>query len=1062
MKRFGFRAALGMICLMLFFLVTAPDLRAQAGSGTIVGVARDSSGAVVPKATITCKSVETGVSRTVTTDAKGSYVIPALPVGAYDLEASLPGFTTEVRKGVSVTVGASVAVNFALALGAVEEKVEVTAEAPQVNTTDASLGGLVGDVTIRELPLNGRDWLQLATMQAGVIGGIGQQQASQSTNSRAAFGNGESLSIAGGRPTENVFIVDDLMVNDYSNGSPGSGLGVNLGIDGIREFRVLTNEYTAQYGKTSGGVVNAVYKSGTNQFHGNLFEFLRNSDLDARNFFDYPSIPAFRRNQFGASAGGPIRKDKTFIYGNWESLREVLGLTESSDTLSLAARQGNLQSGHVAISPAIQPYLAFFPLPNGQGTGDTAKFNFGGALNGVEEYTVVKVDHYFTERTTLAGSFQFDDTNLSQPDAYDQKRTGSPSRHFNIVVNLQHTFTPAVLNTARIGLSRTSAADALDVGAIDPITSNTSLGFVPGSPAGVIGVAGLTGTSGGIGASGADIFRYTSFQGGDDFSWIKGRNTFKFGGMVERIRDNLHSVSNPLGTFTFNSIPEFLQGIPGQYALDVPGTNDIRGLRSTYFGLYIQDDIVVRPNLKVNVGVRYEYVSPLTEAFGRVAVLETLSSVTPRLGGSYFNSNKLDFAPRVGLAWDPTGSGKTSIRAGYGIYDALPLPYTMSNRTNGAPFFEQGVATPPALTPSSFPNQANGLVAASGLRASYVEPNPPRAYNQQWNLTIQRQLTANGALTVGYVGSRSVHLPFAVQDMNQVPPSLVTTAPDGHLLFPTTGAIQRINPNWGRIASTVWDDLASYNSLVVDFSKRLSHGLYFAVAYTWSKNLDEGSITYAGPEYNNDISRSYPFFAYLDKGPADFDVNHNFVYSFTWDIPTPQSFKGITHSVLGGWQLGGIFSAHTGPPFSVTLQTDQALTGSRTSGGTGGGQRPNLLSLPGCSTNATNPGNPNNYIKTQCFAFPAPGELGNLGRATLRGPGLMDFDPSLFKNWSIAERIKLQFRAEFFNLLNHPNFQIGSPRLFNGTGKIIPTATLINPPTATSAREIQFGMKLTW
>jgi hypothetical protein len=618
-----------------------------------------------------------------------------------------------------------------------------------------------------------------------------------------------------------------------------------------------------------------------------------------------------------------------------------------------------------------------------------------------------------------------------------------------------------VINSARFGISRTAASDAFDVSAINPIETDTSYGFVPGKPVGTLSVTGGGATAGGLGASGSDIYRYTSLQGGDDVSWIGGRHSFKFGGVVERIRDNLNSLSAPLGGWTFNSVSDFLQGIPGQFSSDVPGTSDIRGLRSGYFAVYLQDGFALTPNLKLNLWLRYEYVMPLTEAYGRVAVLTSLDSANPKLGGSYFNPHNANFAPRLGIAWDPTGSGKMSIRAGYGIYDALPLPYTMANRTNGAPFYESGTASGPALTPATFPTGGIALVAASGLRASYVEQNPPRAYNQQFNFTIQRQLTENGALTLGYVGSRSIHLPLAVQDMNQVAPQFVTKTSDGHWLFPK-GSPNRINPNWGRIPSTIWDDSASYNSLVVDFSKRLSKGLYFATAYTWSKNLDHGSITYAGPEYSNDISRAYPFFSGLDRGPADFDITHNFVYSFTWNIPTPQSFSAIAKGVLAGWGLGGIFQAHTGAPFSVTLQADRANTGNRTSGGTGGGQRPDFVPLPGCSVNAINPGNLTNYIKTQCFAFPAANELGNLGRNTLRGPGLQEFDPSLYKNWAVKEQMRIQFRAEFFNIFNHPNFQMKSPRLFDGSGNIVPTAKVITSPTATTARQIQFGLRLTW
>jgi hypothetical protein len=1048
--------------VVLFLHLTALTLSGQVASGTIVGAVRDSSGALVPGVSISCKNVQTGVARNVISGELGAYTFPALPVGTYDLEASLSGFRNEIRKGITVTVGASVSVDFTLAVGAAAEEVVVNAEATQVNTTDASLGGLVGDNAIRELPLNGRDWLQLATLQAGVAGGIGQQSPSSANNSRAARGNGEALSIAGSRPTNNVFMVDNLIVNDYANGSPGSGLGVNLGVDGIQEFRVLTNEYSAQYGRTSGGVINAVYKSGTNDLHGSAVGFLRNSALDARNFFDYPNKPAFRRAQFGASLGGPIKKDKTFFYGNYESLREVKGLAESSNTLSLAARQGILTSGTVAINPLIKPYLAVFPLPNGPVTGDTAKYNFGAKLNGVEHYTLSKFDHNFTERTILSGSFQFDDTVLDTPDAYNQKRIGSPSRHYNTVVNLQHAFSPTLLNTARFGLSRTVAFDSQDTTALDPVATDTSLAFIPGKNPGLITVTGTTGTQGGIGASGADQYHYTSIQGGDDASWIKAKHTVRFGATVERLRDNLNSVATPLGEWDFDSISQFLQGIPGQYISDVPGTSDIRGLRTTYVGAYVQDEFALRPNLKLNAGLRYEFLSPLTEAFGRVAVLTTLTAPKPTLGGNYFNNpTTKNFAPRIGIAWDPSGTGKMSVRAGYGIYDILPLPYLMVNRTNGAPFFQSGqIVNPP---PGSFPNGANGLIQTTGLRASYVQPNPPRAYNQQWNLTIQRQITPNTVITLGYIGAHALHIPMGIDDLDLVPPSYLTTAPDGHLAFPIwKGAPPRINPNWGRMPSTVWSDVSSYNALVVDFNKRLSRGLFFSGAYTWSKNIDQGSATFSSNETSNASENPYPFIARLNRGPSDYDIAHNGVINFTWTIPSPGSFTGVSKEMLAGWQLGGIFSAHTGPPFTVGITSDVAGTGNGRQR-QNGAQRPNFNPLPGCSTNAINPGQPSNYIKTQCFSIPAPGELGNLGRGTLRQPGYQEFDPSLFKTWTAAgERLRVQFRAEVFNAFNHANLQKGRTTIFDGKGNVIPTATLLAPPTLTDSREIQFGLRLNW
>jgi hypothetical protein len=1068
MRSLKFGAALAGVTL--FLMISASGLKAQVANGSILGTATDTSGAVLASTNITCTSVETGVVRTAVTDGTGAYTFPALPVGTYNLEGSLQGFRTEVRNGVAVTVGASVAVNFTLAVGSTEQKVEVTAEAPQVNTTDASVGGLVSETAIRELPLNGRDWLQLATLQAGVVGGSMEQQSpTQATNSRAARGNGEALAIDGNRPTENVFTMDNLVVNDYANASPGSGLGINLGVDGIREFRVLTEEYTAEYGMTSGGVVNAVYKSGTNQFHWGLFEFLRNSALDARNFFDYPTIPPFRRNQFGADVGGPIKKDKTFFFVNYEGLREVQSLSISADTLSLNARQGILTEGTFPISPVIQPYLALFPLPNGAVNGDSAKFNFGAPLNGSEDYGVVKLDHYFTDRTTISGSFQMDNANIAEPDAFDEKFIGSPSRHYNGVVNFQHIFSPSLLNNARVGLSRTNADDSFDTSAINPVVNDTSLGFIPGAPAGIITVSGLTGFAGGMGASGADIYHYTSFQGGDDVTWTKGRHTLKFGAMVDHIRSNIDSVNTPLGAFDFPSIQDLILGIPDNYQIDSPGTSRIRGFRDTYAGVYAEDEIALRRNLKLNVGLRYEYVTPITEAFGRVAILPTLDAPGPKLGGSFFHPSEKNFAPRLGIAWDPTGSGKTAVRAGYGIYDVLPLPYLLNSGFEVPPFSQGGeIAGNPALPASLFPTAANALsLAPTSSSAAYIQQYPPVSYNQQWNLTIQRQLSANGALTVGYLGSRSVDLPRAIDDFNLVPPSLTTIAPDGLLAFPCapivagacTAVPAVINPNVGKIRGTVWDNTANYNAFVTAFSQRFSHGVSFEVAYTWSKAIDEGSNTLQEGENNNSTNNPYPFFPQMNKGPSEFDITHHLVFNFTWDLPSPHSANAIVKGAFAGWELGGIFTAQTGPPFSVLIHPIQSNDGSVQTDA----ERPNFVPGPGCSTNATNPGQPLNYINLQCFSFPAPGEMGNVGRNSLRAPGLLDFDPSLFKNWTfVQEKMKLQFRAEFFNVLNRTNFEQGIVTVLDGNGNQIPTAAQLAPPTATTSRQIQFGLKLNW
>jgi hypothetical protein len=1064
MKHFGG----GVFAVVMVLLGSAQWMRGQAVNGTILGTVRDSSGAVIAQVNVSARNTETGAARTTISDSSGAYQILSVPAGDYEVEAAVPGFKTSVRKGIAVTVGASVPVNFELALGEVQQRVEVEATPPQLETTNAALGGLVGEAAVRELPLNGRDWLQLVTLQPGVLGGIGQQSSASFSNSRAARGNGQSLSISGGRPTGNVFLVDGLVVNDYANASPGSGLNVNLGVEAIREFRVLTNEYTAEFGRSTGGVVTAVYKSGSNAIHGGVFEFLRNSSLDARNFFDAQK-PPFRRNQFGGSLGGPIKKNKTFFFADYEELREVKGLAHVSFTLSPNARNGIVcangpctQTTTITPASSIQPYLAFFPLPNGPITGDIAQFTFAGKRVGNERYVVGRIDHNFSAATTLSGSYQFDNTTEGQPDPYNQKLTGSPSRHQNVVMTLQHIFSPGLLNTARLGVSRTHATDALDQSALNPVVTDTSLGFTPGRPAGIITVAGLTGTQGGIGASGSDTLNYTSFQGSDQFSWIKGRNTFGFGGSVERMRYNKDSLSIPLGEYDFDTVSNFLQGNAGQFTGDEPGSLDIRAIRSTYMGLHFEDAITLRSNLKATVGLRYDFETPLHEQFGRISNLASPGSPTPIVGGDYFhNPTTRNFAPRLGLAWDPTGGGKTSIRSGFGFYDVLPLPYLIENRTNGYPVFLQGsISAPPALP---FPTGAFALVQVGAKRQTYVQPNPPRVYNMQWNFTVQRQLAADVAMTVGYVGSRSNHLPRSIEDIDQVPLSLVTVAPDGNLQFPKTGTIQRINPTYSRIAATLWDDHSTYHALVANVSKRFSKGLFVNGAYTWSKSIDLGSNTFSDNESTNTSGSPYAFLPNLQKGVSDFNVAHNFVLNYSWSLPSAASLRGVPKAVLAGWELGGVFTARTGSPFTVTIQTDRARTGDSRVRSTSGGQRPNFNPLPGCTVNAINPGNPSHYIKTECFSWPALGELGNLGRNTLLGPGLEDYDFSILKNWTLPrEGMRLQFRAEAFNVMNRANFQAPKTKVLDGSGNVIPTASQLTSPTQTSEREIQFGLKLSW
>ena len=1050
---------IAVLVAVVSVFMNAPESVAQTVAGRIIGTIRDSQGAVIPGATVSAKSLETGAERTTVSDDSGGFNITSVPAGSYEVTASLAGFQKEVRSGVTLTVGAALRVDFTLKVGALQqEEVVVTGEAPQVDTTTSTMSGLVSETTIRELPLNGRDWLQLGALQSGVLIGLSKNP---DLGENVTHGGGMFMSISGGRPTSNVFMVDGLVINDHANKSPGSALGVNLGVDAIREFSILTSTYSAEFGRSSGGVINAITKGGTNAIHGTGFYFGRNSALDARNFFDQ-GLPPFRRHQFGGAVGGPIKTDKLFFFGNYEGLRQFLSESFSSDTLSPNARNGILASGAtVRIDPKVAPYLALFPVANGRINGDSAKYVFGAGQLGIENYAVGRMDFLSSASTTIYGTYVFDTSHSTTPDAYNNRMIGDRGRHQRFTLSMQHVFSPALLNTINVGLSRAVGTGNIDAQANRPAVTDKSLGFFPGQNAGSLSIAELqvpTNTPGGLGSTGGDSLWYTSPQFNDNLTWVKGRHNIRTGFSVEAIRDNIDVGHNPLGDWSFNSIQDFLTGVPSLFGSAVPGKGAYRGVREKIFGLYVQDDLRVRSNLTLNLGVRYEPATVMSEANGLTTNLRNLTDaqITSRQP-MYQNPTLRNFIPRVGLAWDPTGTGKMSVRAGFGMFNVLPLPNLLSGNLNHTvPFYLN--ATVPKPAPSAFPNQVQlSFDQGSGY---YMQGDPPQAYKLQWNLNVERQITRGLSIAAGYVGSRGVHLPLRYGDLNLVPPFLVKNAPDGHLLFPT-GTPQRVNPNFPLIPATLWNGYSIYHSGQLNVTQRFTHGFTFQGVYVWSKNIDVGSSEVNRNDNFNNVDNAYGFRPSLNRGVADWDVPHHAALNFVWDLPNPSTQSVVPRFLLSGWEMGGIFTAQSGMPFTATIAADRAGTG--TAAGNNNGQRPDYNPAPGCSTNAINPGHPDNYIKLQCFSFPAAGTLGNLGRNTLRAPGLADFDFSLFKNHNLlGEKLKVQFRAEAFNLFNRANLGARSASLINGRGAYVPGNAALKAPTVTTSRQIQFGTKLIW
>jgi hypothetical protein len=1043
------RCAAFLLCLQAAF--------GQNSGGTISGTVSDPAAAVITGAEIVIENTSTGEVRRLASSSSGFYSAPNLPPGTYEVHVSAPGFATLVRKDVEVQVGSEMVVNAQLRLGTASEQVEVTGAVVEIDTANSALGAVNAGQTVRELPLNGRDWTTLAALQPGVAI-VRTENTAGLTASRGNRGLGTMMAIGGARPQQNNYRLDGVSVNDYAGGGPASVLGVSLGVDAIQEFSVVTSNATADYGKTSGGVVNAVTRAGTNQLHGSVYEFLRNSAMDARNFFDGAKIPPFKRNQFGGSAGGALIHDRTFFFADFEGVRQGLGVTTVDTVFSPAARAGQLAAGTITVNLKVVPYLALFPAPNAGVKGDTGTYTFAAQDNTNENFFTSRLDHSFSDRDRIHGTFLIDDGTTDGPDIFNNVLLGTESRRKTANVEEGHVFSPVAINFARIGVNRVVAEQVKSEDTINPLANDTTLGFMPGRAVGGINIAGLTLFPGGFGAAGDYKFSYTSYQVYDDFSITVGAHSTKIGGSFERIQSNGLGAGTNNGTATFGSIAGFLQNQPTSFSATIPGTGVPTGLRQSVFGAYVQDDWRIRRNVTLNLGLRYEPASVPTEEHNRLATL-VWGSQQLRIGAPWFrNPTTANFSPRFGIAWDPFGDGKMAIRGGFGLYDSLPLTNLFSLiSVLGAPYNEQGSST--SVPAGSFPNGlANTLAAGNGLRAGFIEQNPKRNYVEQWNLTLQRQVLSSLVLELGYSGSHGVHSPLIISDINT---ALPVATPQGYVWPTPRGSGAKPWPNFGNATSVLWQVSSTYDALRAKVQKRLGHGAQIQGAYTWSKSLDTGS-TSVQAAFTNSVTNSPYFDSHIRKAPSDFDVPHNFSFSGTWEVPGIRTPLKAANWVINGWQLGSIVTASSGHPFTMIVAGDALGLNSSVPY-----NYPDRLNLPGCG-NPVNPGNPVAYIKLSCFAAPSPStRLGNAGRNVAYGPELVSWDASLFKNnriSRISEAFNIQFRGEVFNALNHSNFSTPLPassQLFTVNLAPIPTAGQLTS-TSTTSRQMQFALKILW
>jgi hypothetical protein len=1094
-SKVGLRIIYSLALTAFFTLVCGSSpARAQEAGGSIVGTISDPSGAAIGSANVTIKNVATGGERAVVTNGDGLFALPNLIPGKYLITVLSPGFSTAVVSDVGLVAGERREVNITMKLGQTSDKVTVvSSEISDVQLASSEVRGVVDSHTVNELPLNGRDWTSLTLLEPGVAQ-VRTQKALGVSNDRPNRGLGTDVTIGGNRPQGNNYRLDGVSINDYSSGAPGSVTGGVLGVDAVQEFSVVTSNAPADYGKTSGGVINAASRSGTNAFHGSAYEFLRNSKVDARNFFDTLRdssgnlvVPPFKRNQFGASAGGPILKDHTFFFGDYEGLRQSLSQTNSIIVLSPNAHNGVLVGGTVTVDPKVAPFLKLFPLPNGAVTGDTGVFNFVGKQVTNEDFATGRVDHRISASDNLFGTYVFDRGQQENPDAYNFKEIGNQSRRHTFALEESHIFAPTVVNAARFGFNRAVVIAFSTLSAINPAASDTTLGFNPGLPVGIITAgSGITQFSGGLGAISEYRFHYNSFQVYDDLYLTRNKHSVKFGFYAERIQANQFTQgASPNGFYQFSGLSNFLQNQPFTFQTLLSTSHTPRDLRQTIYGGYVQDDYKLRPSLTLNLGVRYEMATVVTETAGQLSTLVNFTDTAPHLGSPYYSNPTLrNFAPRVGFAWDPFKTGKSSVRGAYGIYDVLPLPYQFELLTLLSQPFTLGSSTP--VAPGDFPT--GGFTKAkipTNLRNAYVEPNPHRSYVQQWTLNVQREVFRNFTVTAGYVGSHGVHLPFHADEINQFQPTLTSAG----YLWPLAGGARLFTASGvaGQVSAVMWSGSSSYHGFNLNAIKRLSHGFQIQGSYTFAKSIDTSSSGIAGDTFGNSVSSLPVFDPRLRRGLSDFDVRNILAINAIWLIPSPSSWSGAPHWAASGWQVGGIYTVTSGLPFTPTIGGDPlGLKGADPFA------FPNRVA--GCDpVNSNFKGNGLKYVNLNCFTLPkAPASmaascktfagaaapptagqvycsnlLGNSGRNIATGPALQDFDFSLFKNnpvHRISETFNVQFRWEMFNLANHANFNPPAPaarQIFAASGSLNNAGVLTSPTIATS-RQMQFAVKFIW
>jgi hypothetical protein len=1078
--------------------------RAQV-SASIKGTVTDPSGAPVPSAVVKVKNLETEATRNSTTDDAGRYLVLSLPVGEYELRVSKPGFQDAIRSGIHLVVGQEASVDLRLHVGVEISQITVTADAPIISTTTRDISGLVGEQAVNELPLNGRSFDLLLPLNPGIVNFTSQKTGGTGISNSTTANN---FSVSGNRPQQNIFILNGVEYTGAAenNMQPGGSSGMLLGVGAVREFNVQRDSYSAELGKHPGGQVIIATRSGSNQLHGSAFEFLRNNALDAPNFFDQGSAPPFQRNQFGASLGGPIRADKTFLFGNYEGFRQNLHQTSVAFVPSLASR--------AAAAPSVIPLLNLWPTP----AAGAKDFNgisqvFSSPLQTIrEDFGTTRLDHIISEKDSLAGIYTIDDggdVTATPLNPYSSDILTLREQVFSLEET--HVFSPKFLNTARFGFSR---AGYFFTGEPTPGTPAASVpGFLLGHPVGAVVVGGsaasnpqaqlgLAGTNNG---SNLHIHR-NLYTLEDRVTFTRGRHQLSLGAWFQPFQSNETIALSQFGQATFASLATFLQGNIGSFLFDPTPTE--MNWRSLFGAFYAEDVIRLSPKLTLSLGFRDEFSTGWNEAHGRAAnytftngVISSLPNGGPtHVGDALFTVNNAKFLPqpRLGLAWSPLGP-KTVFRAGFGMYNDIQdaLGYRADQN---APF--NPVYSIANTTVSKLPLDPTKPVPAAGAKLvpGGVQPDMQTPTLISWSLHIERELSPNTALTVGYVGSHGYHELIGIDANEPVqticpaapcpavyptvtanttpPPPVVTFAMGFPIGSPLAGApvpagsyyipssAPRANPTLANTWTWFSEGTSSYQALQADLRRRFSHGLSLRGVYTFAKTLDDGDSLNQTTAANAPGLASNPLNLRADKGLATFGVKNVAVINALYSLPFGRGqsfangFEGWSNNLVAGWSVSSIITAQSGFPFTPQLSYNPS----------------NNLDTrnpvrPFVNPNFTGPvilGKPSQWFNPAAFIAPpsAGGFYGNLGRDTFIGPGLATWDFSVLKDTRIRERMNLQFRAEIFNLLNRANFNTPNlivftpPTAANPTG-LSGTAGAITS-TSTSSRQVQFALKLLW